>query len=81
MVNRHKKYLVMCIVMMIIALILLINTVLASQAFRWASIFSFGGLFLCGLFLFISHWNSYRKIEKMRGKDKLETSKEENGAA
>jgi hypothetical protein len=60
-VSKHKKGMILSAVMMFFSLILLLNIIMNDQGFRLANIASFAGLFLCGLFLFVSHWNSHRK--------------------
>ena len=59
--NKHKKGMILSAVVMFFALILLLNIIMNNQEFKLASTASFAGLFLYGLFLFISHWNSHRK--------------------
>jgi len=60
-VNKHKKGMISSAVVMFFALILLVNIIINNQEFKLANTASFAGLFLYGLFLFISHWNSHRK--------------------
>ena len=63
--NKHIKYMIIAAIVMLLSLILLLNTMMDdNHQFRLANSASFIGLFLCGLFYLISHWNSYRKEKK-----------------
>jgi hypothetical protein len=59
--NKHKKGMILSNIVMIVSLILIGNNIVSDQNFKIANIMSYLGMFLCGLFLFISHWKSYRK--------------------